>query len=393
MGRRAKYNKRADGRKSTSRTYTDFGLAHFSGKKYFYGKTDAEIDKAIETFEKSLMVERPENRMTMKKVADAWWEQKEKRLSPNSIQSFLTKCNQIIEHFGDMSIDEITTQQILQWLNVFAAQGYSQRAISDRRSVIKIIFDYALANGYILTNPCTSLPTVKGAPKVKRKPASDEDVAILEAHKRESLYTRLYYFLEYTGCRIGEACVLQEKDVDRENGKARIYKDLAFDGSNPIVKMSAKTDAGTRDIDLYDNVIEILPQYANPETYIFFPNGLPKRSQLQKEQARFKKELGITSTAHQFRHTYASIMHSAEIDVKDTQARMGHANISVTQDIYTEIEKQHNQKARNRANAYIMNERLGRDKKRCPNCGSTYISSSDGHIFTYCPDCGNLLKK
>lgn len=384
---------RADGRKSTSRTYTDFGLAHYSGKKFFYGKTDAEIDKAIKAFENSLMVARPEDIITMQKVADAWWEYKEPRLSPNSVQSFLTKYNQIVDHFGDMPIAEITTQQILQWLNRFAAQGYSQRAISDRRSVIKIIFDYALAQGYVSINPCTSLPTVKGAPKVKRKPASDDDIAILEAHKRESLYTRLYYFMEYTGCRIGEACVLQEKDVDRESGKARIYKDLAFDGSKPIVKQTTKTEAGTREVDLYDNVIEILPHYADPETYIFFPDGLPRRSQLQKEQAKFKKDLGITSTAHQFRHTYASIMHSAGMDVKDTQARMGHANISVTQDIYTEIEKAHNQKARDRANAYVMHERLGVDKKRCSHCGSTYISASDGHIFTYCPDCGNLLKK
>ena len=86
-------------------------------------------------------------------------------------------------------------------------------------------------------------------------------------------------------------------------------------------------------------------------------------------------------------------MHSAEIDVKDTQARMGHASISVTQDIYTEIERAHNEKTRNKANDYIMSQRLGRGKQKCPRCGSTYTKAEDGHEFSFCPDCGAQLRK
>ena len=53
MGRKARYKTRADGSKETTRTYNDFGLAHFSGKKHFYGKDDETIDKKIEAFERS----------------------------------------------------------------------------------------------------------------------------------------------------------------------------------------------------------------------------------------------------------------------------------------------------------------------------------------------------
>jgi integrase len=202
---------------------------------------------------------------------------------------------------------------------------------------------------------------------------------------------KLYYFMEYTGCRIGEAAVLQQKHIDLEHHKAVIVQDIAFRGQTPEIKLRPKTEAGVREIDLYDNVIEILPRYDDPETFIFFPDGLPTRSGLATAQKHYRQEAGISATAHQLRHTYAGIMHSAEIDVKDTQARLGHANISTTQDIYTEIEKQHNEKQRNKANAYIMGERLKRPVASCPKCGSAYTAAPDGHAFTFCPDCGKKL--
>lgn len=390
MAKRAKYKMRADGSRETTRTYKSFGPSGFSGKKHFYGKSDEEIDRKIRAFEKALLAV-PVGR-TISEIADEWWEKKEPQLSPNSITSYQSKKNEIIDRFGDIIVTELTTQQILSWLSSVAAQGYSQRSIGDRRSVLKSILDYALAKGEITRNPCSDLPTVKGTPKKKRRPASEADVLALEANKTTSLYARLYYFMEYTGCRIGEACVIQGKDIDRENHKVTISKDLAFNGNRPMVKNNPKTEAGFREVDLYDNVLEILPSYEDPETFVFFPDGLPGRSMLQKQQKKFQESIGITSTAHQFRHTYAGIMHSAEIDVKDTQARMGHANVSITQDIYTEIERQHNEKVRNKANDYIMEERLGRNKKSCPRCGSLYLKAEDGHVFSFCPDCGNKLE-
>ena len=391
MGKRSKYKTRPDGRKQTSRTYKDFGSAHFSGRKHFYGLTDDEIDEKIRLFEKSLLEHYVAN-YTMSDLTDEWWEDKEPKLSPNSISSYRAKKNEIIERFGSLPVSEITTAQVLSWLNLIAAKGYSQRSISDRRAVIKNILDYAIAKEIIESNPCASLPIIKGAGRKKRRPADDSDVQSLEEHKTDSMIARMYYFMEYTGCRIGETIVLQEKDIDREHHKARICKDVAWIGNVPSVKERPKTDAGIREIDLYDNVLEILPEYRDPETYVFFPDGLPHRSALQKKQVKFRKDLGMTSTAHQFRHTYAGIMHSAEIDVKDASARLGHANIAITQDIYTEIEKQHNEKIRNKANDFIMNERLGRNKKSCPECGSTYLKAEDGHEFKFCPDCGSRIQ-
>ena len=391
MGKRARYKARKDGTRETSRSYKNFGLTGFTGKKHFYGKTDEEIDRKIAEFEKAQNAAPPARLFTL--VIDDWWEVKRKQISPNSVSSYRAKMEEIRSRFGEDPVDEITPAQILSWLNTVSAQGYSQRGVSDRKSVMKNILDFALAHEEIAVNPCAALPIVKGAPRKKRSPAAEPDLALLEQHKTDSLLSRMYYFMEYTGCRIGECIVLQQKDIDRANHKAYIYKDVAFDGNVPLVKDRPKTAAGSREVDLYDNVLEILPTYLDPETYIFFPNGLPHKSALQKQQKKFRDSIGISSTAHQLRHSYTGIMHSAEIDVKDTQARMGHASISVTQDIYTEIERAHNEKTRNKANDYIMSQRLGRGKQKCPRCGSTYTKAEDGHEFSFCPDCGAQLRK
>ena len=380
--RKTKYTMRPDGLIVMSKMIG-------SKRKYFYGKSDEEVEKKYAEY--IAEAEKKQQARTFAEVAADWWEEKEPQLSPNSLTSYNARLKEVKAEFGETKVDEISAQQIIQYLKRSAAQGYAQKGITNRRSIVKSILDFALAAGEIKTNPCTALPIIKGQPPQKRRPASDDDVAKIEAAKTSSIIGRLYYFMEYSGCRVGEAAVLQQKDIDREHHKATVSKDIVFNGQAPIVKQHTKTEAGMREIDLYDNVLEVLPVYQDPETYIFFPDGLPTKYQFEKALRTFQKETGVKATAHQLRHTYAGIMHSAEIDVKDTQARLGHANIAMTQDVYTEIERKHNDKVRDKANAYIMGQRLNRKAAACPNCGGKYLQAEDGHRFKFCPDCGGML--
>lgn len=383
--RKSKYTIRKDGTIEMTKT--------IQGKrKHFYGHSDAEVEKKCADYLAALEKEPEKKVRTFAEVADDWWEKKEPTLSPNSLNSYLSRLKEVKDEFGAVPVDEVSAQMILQWLNRIAAHGFAQKGITNRKSIMKSILDHALASGDIRVNPCTSLPIVKGKPPQKRKAAADEDVIKIEAMKDNDLMGRMYYFMEYSGCRVGEASVLQQKDLDLENHKARITKTIAFRGQKPEVKEKPKTEAGDREIDLYDNVIEILPHYDDPDTYIFFPDGLPTKYRWEKAMRVFRKENGITATAHRLRHTYAGIMHSAEVDVKDAQARLGHASIIMTQDVYTEIERQHNSKVRDKVNAYIMEERLKAAVVSCPSCGSLYTKAPDGHVFTYCPDCGKKFK-
>lgn len=395
MPRKSKYKARkSDGIKQTSKTYTDFGKAHYTGKKYFSGLTDDIIDQKIKEFEASLnagIIEPGKPKETFGDFVDEWWEYKQAKLELNSISSYKAKKKEIKEVFGSYQIEEIDAPMIYEWLDGVVAKGYAKRGVKDRKSVLKNIMDYAIIKKKIKVNPCKYVPDAGGKAAVKRHAANEEDIKRIEAAKTDDLIGRMYYFMEYAGCRVGECVVLQEKNIDRKNKLAKIVQTLAFDGQKPVVKIKPKTEAGFREVDLYDNVLEILPEYDDPETFIFFPDGLPRKSPYETALKNYRKQHGITATCHQLRHTYAGIMHSAEIDVKDTQARMGHANAAVTQDIYMEIEKAHNEKARNKANRFIMEERLGKEKIVCPVCGGNHTMAEDGHRYSFCPDCGAKL--
>ena len=52
------------------------------------------------------------------------------------------------------------------------------------------------------------------------------------------------------------------------------------------------------------------------------------------------KEIGIPRfTFHAFRHTHASLLLNAGISYKELQYRLGHANITMTLDIYSHLSR------------------------------------------------------
>ena len=52
------------------------------------------------------------------------------------------------------------------------------------------------------------------------------------------------------------------------------------------------------------------------------------------------KTLQITFTAHQLRHTYASMLYAAGVDVKTASELLGHSDIEITMRIYTHLTEQ-----------------------------------------------------
>lgn len=351
---RTKYTLRADGRIVMTKTYKGV-------RKHFYGKSDSEVEAKFEAYKAQVDNGRNAPIRKFSEVAEAWWEKKEPTLSPNSVSGYVVLKNRASDAFGDYPVNEITPQMVYTWLERLAAQDYSQKVIGNSKSTVKQIFDTAFVAGEIQSNPCVGLPAVKGKAKVKRVSAPQSDLDKIEASKAENNFALLSYFMLYTGCRRGEAVALQQKHVDRKNQTATICQAVAYgrNSRKPLLK-EPKTSAGIRTVDLYDNVLEILPEYDDPETFIFFPKGLPTKTELEEGLRKFQSAHGIQSTAHQLRHSYASLGHSAGIDAKDMQHRLGHSTIAMTQDIYTDLEEDYNKEVREKINAYIKSKSRGK---------------------------------
>ncbi len=58
-------------------------------------------------------------------------------------------------------------------------------------------------------------------------------------------------------------------------------------------------------------------------------------------------------TMHQFRHTYATILYEAGVDVKTSQCYLGHSTVTTTMDIYTHLSSRHKTLNADKLNAYV----------------------------------------
>ena len=68
----------------------------------------------------------------------------------------------------------------------------------------------------------------------------------------------------------------------------------------------------------------------------------------------YQKETGLKLTAHQLRHGNATIMLEAGLDAKDRQALLGHADITTTQNIYTDVSERRRDIIAEKLNQYIQ---------------------------------------
>lgn len=326
--KRTKYTLRSDGRIVFSKVYN-------GKRKYFYGDSDEEVEAKIDAYERSnecLGI------VLAKNVSEKWWEEVYENISPNTVGGYRTAHKRFDAEFGEMDITEITLQDCIRYIQSFALKGYAQKTINNMKTVMLQIFNYGLLHGYLDKNPAMGMPEIKGKKSSKRQPATDSDIAIIDSIKDKMPFGTMFYFLMYTGLRRNEAVALQQKDIDYDRKLIHVRQNVAYGEYNKPQLKEPKTESGMRTVPLLDNVAEILPRYDNPETYIFFPAGLPTRKILESSLRKFYDENNIESTAHQFRHYFATLLHDADIDAKDAQHILGHSQISTTMDIYTHLD-------------------------------------------------------
>ena len=110
-----------------------------------------------------------------------------------------------------------------------------------------------------------------------------------------------------------------------------------------------KSHSSNRTIPIPDVLIDDLKTHIKSlkGEYLFEVDGaLMKDYQFKKMWDNFKKvyvrdvsEIKPDITSHIFRHTYATMLYNAGVDIKTAQYLLGHATIQMTLDIYTHLQE------------------------------------------------------
>ena len=126
----------------------------------------------------------------------------------------------------------------------------------------------------------------------------------------------VFYFLFYTGVRIGEINNLHRKDIDMEKKVAKIF--VSKTKEERLVIFTEKTKDALKE--LFDSEEE--------ETNAFNINA----NAIQQRLKEFKKYCpDINLHAHAFRHSFAVHCLTKGVDVLTVSKLMGHRNISTTE--------------------------------------------------------------
>ncbi len=295
---------------------------------YFYGKTKAEVLRKIKDFEI-----KQENGELFETVAEQWWEEAETTLAHGSLKEYKPAKNRAITNFGDKFIKDITPSEISRKIKELS-KIMAFKTVKNQLTVYNHIFRYAVDMGYITFNPARDIevPQVKEKKKISSPPQTEIEIAKNSYDIEFGLFA---YMALYTGLRRGELLALDWSDVDIENRIIKVDKAIVHKFNKPYVS-KPKTSKSIGKVPILDALLKVL----KPSKGLIFPNKNGEyMTQRQFECAwqRYCKATGISSTPHQFRHAYATMLFEANVPPEKMMILLRHAQLSTTMDVYTDI--------------------------------------------------------
>lgn len=243
---------------------------------------------------------------------------------------------------GSVPVSKVTAIHCQGILNECSGMSFSH--LDKLRQEIKFIFETAVDNDLIKKSPAAKIKLPEYLRGERRSITDQERKHIYLVYENYKPFLLFILMLE-CGCRPDEACKLVGHDIDHENRLLHIRgtKTAKSDRYVPI--------PGT----LYDTIKDTKP--FDPIS----PNNAGHahtKSSYNDLRKRLKRELNLSMGCRTYRnalippyplaedfepyclrHTYCTDLCKANVDVRTAQRLMGHANIQITANIYTHVDK------------------------------------------------------
>ena len=255
----------------------------------------------------------------------------------NTLLSYKSKYNTWIgPEIGKYSMCDIKPYTCTSVLNKMKEAGRKASSIDQVRIVMHIIFDYAVENEIITSNPVTKSVKVKGAssPFVEtRFLTRSEQIIFLEEAKKHKHYEVFRFILE-TGLRYGELTGLQWSDI---SGRIMTISRQGYflEDHGEFVIGPPKSDKGYRDIYLTDSALDVLNSLPKTSIYIFPPEH---RSTYNTQLKRICKCCGLKPfSIHKLRHSFATRAIESGMKPKTLQRILGHSDVTITLNYYVHV--------------------------------------------------------
>ena len=280
--------------------------------------------------------------------------------------------NHINNEIGYLPLNKVTPI-ILQEFFTKKQKEFNCNANTNTVKVIKNllnnVFKFAKKQNIITLNPMLhlELKSKKETTKKELRVISPEALKAMEAAIKDTRYYIPFLIALHTGVRRGEVLCLTWDNIDFENNRMHIEKALQQQKGKGAVVVGTKTKSSLRDFKMTNVLIEELKKHKEIQNqqkeyygdhyykeYDFVccnEDGSPiSPLRFSNFFISLSKRLGYQHSFHDLRHTHATLLHEAGVNVKVIQERLGHSDIATTMNIYSHITKSLEEDAIDRLN-------------------------------------------
>jgi integrase len=337
-------------------------------KKGFATKTEADKHRREKVAEAARAALINPSAQPLGVYLDSWLEGH--RVKQQTREGYRNKIRLHIKpHVGKTPLNKLTGVMLTRLYRTLETEGspkpakgpLSPRTVREIHTILSAALGQAVKDGLITVNPASTAkpPTAKEAAAPEFAVWSAEDLRRFLDREKETPQFALWHFVASTGVRRGEALGLRWQDIDFDAQTAVIRQTIgAIRGK--VIREPLPKSSKPRVIDLDAKTVKVLKAHKaaqaaeklslgsrwRDEGLVFARGGFrladgqfaggplhPERiSRLFK--ARLERHKLPEVRFHDLRHTWATLALKSGVPVKVVQERLGHANPSITMNIY-----------------------------------------------------------
>lgn len=346
-------------------------------EKLVYGKGQAEASEAAirRKLEIAPPVEREKKRgklapgLTVSGLLALYEEERGSEIRKTSLDKKKSILNtHVIPELGEVRLDDLDEERLIAWRTKLAGTDRKAATKNAARRELRALLNYAVERRLIPSNPIRAV-------KAFRDPYRETDAVRLRYYTKDEFvaYKKaaraaaesdgslrawgIYIFFMlayYTGARKGEINALRWTDVDGKN--VRITRSVTQKiRGEAWVETPPKNESSVRRIQMPVPLIEALKEHMERQKRgegwsesCFICGGLAPipDTTIENYNQRFAKAAGVKHiTIHEFRHSHASVLCNAGINIKEIARRLGHADEQTTMRTYAHLYPQEEERA------------------------------------------------
>ncbi len=323
------------------------GKRIYKHKRGFKTKKECEIALAqvITSTENGLLVN--SSNIPLKSYLKYWIDEyAKKNCSSTTLTRYKEYYVMINKYLGKTPLNKISIPNIEKLYSILKEdEGYHNNTIITMSNMLHIALKHAVKWQLIATNPCDYSDKPK---RIKNEMTywNIKDIPnYLEKLKKEPIYNLIYLGV-YTGARLGELCALTWKDINFKDNTLKINKSMFLENSKLKTK-EPKTQKSNRIVVLFPHVIDFLKDLKknqivfNIDNFILI-NELNQPVYTKYVSRTFKRALMKYDIPvirfHDLRHSYATMLLQAGVNIKTISQMLGHSDISTTLNIYSHVD-------------------------------------------------------